>query len=72
MCQLSFDRFNSEREKIPSWGPEIDWQVAAYTQGLADWMAGNLHWSFESERYFGKTGQEVKQTRRVELIRTAA
>jgi hypothetical protein len=27
-----------------------------------------LHWSFESERYFGKTGREVKATRVVNLL----
>jgi hypothetical protein len=27
-----------------------------------------LHWSFESERYFGKEGREVKATRVVNLL----
>jgi hypothetical protein len=41
---------------LPSWGPEIDEQVKIYVDGLADWIVGSLHWSFDSERYFGKLG----------------
>ncbi|KDR80261.1 hypothetical protein GALMADRAFT_62552 [Galerina marginata CBS 339.88] len=68
MCKQSIDRFNEERTQIPSWGPDIDRDVAIYVDGLANWIVGSLHWSFESERYFGKTGREVKATRVVELL----
>jgi hypothetical protein len=66
-CKSSVDRFTAERERLPSWGPEIDEQVKIYVNGLADWIVGSLHWSFDSERYFGKLGLEVKATRRVTL-----
>ncbi|KAF4618910.1 hypothetical protein D9613_010112 [Agrocybe pediades] len=68
MCKQSIDRFIEERSRLPSWGPEIDRQVDIYVNGLADWIVGSLHWSFESERYFGKTGRQVKATRVVELL----
>lgn len=68
MCKQSIDRFNAERIQLPSWGPEIDREVAIYVDGLADWIVGSLHWSFESERYFGKNGQNIKATRVVELL----
>lgn len=68
LCQQSIDRFVDERANLPSWGPEIDRQVDVYVQGLADWIIGSLHWSFESERYFGKSGLEVKKTRTVTLL----
>jgi len=68
MCKQSIDRFNDDRENLPSWGPKIDRDVAIYVDGLANWIAGSLHWSFESERYFGKTGREVKATRVVNLL----
>ena len=68
LCQQSIDRFVAERANMPSWGPEIDRQVNIYVDGLADWIVGSLHWSFESERYFGKTGLEVKKTRTVTLL----
>ena len=67
LCKKSFDRFNEDRARLPSWGAEIDAQVQVYVQGLADWIVGSLHWSFDSERYFGKKGLEVKKSRIVEL-----
>lgn len=68
MCKQSIDRFNEDRARLPSWGPEIDRDVAIYVNGLADWIVGSLHWSFETERYFGKTGREVKTTRTVDIL----
>ena len=68
LCQQSIDRFVAERANLPSWGPEIDRQVNIYADGLADWIVGSLHWSFESERYFGKSGLEVKKSRTVTLL----
>lgn len=68
LCQQSIDRFVEERANLPSWGSEIDRQVDIYVDGLADWIVGSLHWSFESERYFGKTGLEVKKTKVVNLL----
>jgi len=68
MCRQSMERFVADRERLPSWGAEIDKQVNVYVEGLADWIVGTLHWSFISERYFGKGGQEVKQSRLVKLL----
>ena len=72
MCKSAIDRFIAERGCLPSWGPEIDEQVKIYVDGLADWIVGSLHWSFDSERYFGKLGLEVKATRKVTLYPRAA
>lgn len=68
LCKQSIDRFNNDRANLPSWGPEIDRQVQIYVDGLADWIVGSLHWSFESERYFGKAGREVKKSKVVNLL----
>jgi len=68
MCKASIDRFNHDRRCLPSWGPKIDKDVAVYVNGLADWIVGSLHWSFETERYFGKAGKTVKATRVVGLL----
>jgi len=67
LCKKSIDRFTEDRARLPSWGPEIDGQVQVYIQGLADWIVGSLHWSFDSERYFGKKGLQIKKNRMVEL-----
>ena len=68
MCKQSIDRFNEDRARLPSWGPEIDRDVSIYVDGLANWIVGSLHWSFESERYFGKSGRQVKATRTVDIL----
>src|SRR5579872_2644762 len=67
LCKQCLDRFTKDRTRLPSWGPEIDGQVQTYVQGLEDWIIGSLHWSFDSERYFGKKGLEIKKTKVVEL-----
>ena len=67
LCKKSIDRFTEDRARLPSWSPEIDSQVEVYVQGLADWTVGSLHWSFDSERYFGKKGLQIKENRTVDL-----
>jgi hypothetical protein len=66
-CKGAIDRFVHDRANLPSWGPAIDADVRVYVDGLADWIVGSLHWSFDTERYFGKAGKQVKATRLVTL-----
>lgn len=68
LCKKCIYRFNEDRTKIPSWDAKIDRDVAVYVDGLASWNAANLHWSFESERYFAKAGLHVKASRVVHLL----
>jgi hypothetical protein len=44
LCMQSIDRFNDIRSHLPSWGPQIDEDVAKYAEGLSNWMMGTLHW----------------------------
>ncbi|KAF5358647.1 hypothetical protein D9758_007706 [Tetrapyrgos nigripes] len=67
ICRDAIDRYNKWRRKLPSWGPEIDSDVARYADGLADWMVGVMHWSFETERYFGRQAKIVKKEQVVRL-----
>ena len=68
LCQGTIQRFEDNRAMLPSWGDELDKQVATYVEGLQNWIVGSLHWSFDSERYFGKEGLRVKQNRVVKLL----
>ena len=61
------DRFVAERKKLPSWGPDLDRDINRYVDGIGDWVVGNLHWCFETTRYFGSAHKEVKRTRVVKL-----
>ncbi|KAG1859194.1 hypothetical protein F4604DRAFT_1882736 [Suillus subluteus] len=61
---LAIQRFEDNCATLPSWGEEVDRQVAIYIQGLQDLVIGMLHWSFDSPCYFGKdAGQTVRQDR---------
>ncbi|EIN08519.1 terpenoid synthase [Punctularia strigosozonata HHB-11173 SS5] len=68
MCKSAVVRFMKNKALVPSWTPEIDAQVVLYVQCLTDWMSGSLHWSYESERYLGKQGKQVKETGIVDLL----
>ncbi|KAG1874286.1 isoprenoid synthase domain-containing protein [Suillus subluteus] len=68
LCNISLQRFEENRAIIPSWGEEVDKQVALYVQGLQNWITGPLQWSFVTARYFGKDVNIVKQDRTVKLI----
>jgi Delta6-protoilludene synthase len=60
--------FMAAKAALPKWGKEIDEQVAKYVEGVAYLVRANDAWSFESERYFGKRGREVEQSRAVALL----
>ncbi|KAF2086500.1 terpenoid synthase [Saccharata proteae CBS 121410] len=54
--------------KIPSWGEKIDVQVQRYLKACVDVLRANVHWSYKSQRYFGKDVQRVRETRQVPFI----
>ncbi|KAJ7193850.1 terpenoid synthase [Mycena pura] len=68
LCRQAIDAFQRDRAALPSWGPAVDDMVRRYVRGLEAWMVGSIHWSFMTERYFGKAGAEVKKDRCVELL----
>ncbi|KAG1852781.1 isoprenoid synthase domain-containing protein [Suillus subalutaceus] len=68
LCKTSIQRFEEHRAILPSWGEEVDKEVAIYVQGLQNWMSGSLQWSFENARYFGKDAHVVKRDRTVKLL----
>ena len=67
LCDASIARFETGRASLPSWGAQIDADVQKYVLGLQDWSIGSLHWSFETERYFGKNGRSVRRSGVVRL-----
>lgn len=42
LCKTSIKRFESERKILPSWGPEVDRDVAIYVTGLQNWIVGSF------------------------------
>ena len=68
LCRQAIDTFVENQQRMPSFGPKLDRDVARYVEGLQDWIVGSLHWTFMSERYFGKSGAKVKKCRIVKLL----
>jgi len=68
------ERFNNTAKKfledmkdVPSFSKALDPLVSEYVWGMGNWVKGFLEWAFESGRYFGSKGLEIKSTRIVEL-----
>ncbi|KAG5723434.1 Germacradienol/germacrene D synthase [Termitomyces sp. T112] len=68
LCAQTIAGFQRDREQLPSWGPQVDAMVEKYVEGLQNWIVGSLYWSFQTHRYFGTNGAEVKKTRVVPLL----
>ncbi|KAL5513795.1 STS14_2 [Sanghuangporus vaninii] len=61
-------KFLDGLNQLPSWGPNVDHQLKRYIHGLANWVRGNMCWSFEGGRYFGNKGLEYQKTRLIPLF----
>jgi len=68
LCKARIDQYMKDKASLPSWGAAVDAEVAAYVSGMEDWVIGVLHWSFDSERYFGKEHARIKADRTVTLL----
>jgi len=68
MLEVREAKFENATATLPSWGVEVDAEVARYVQGLRDCVTANLHFSFRSERYFGTKNHEVKRSGKVSVL----
>ncbi|KAF8588089.1 terpenoid synthase [Ramaria rubella] len=68
MCREALDKYCVTKAKFPSYGPELDNQLAAFFRGLESWISGSLDWSFVTPRYFGSRRNEIKKHRWVKLL----
>lgn len=68
LIKARIDQYVMEKHCLPSWGAEVDAEVAAYVAGLERWVIGVLHWSFDSERYFGAEHERIKKDLIVTLL----
>ncbi|KZT42148.1 terpenoid synthase [Sistotremastrum suecicum HHB10207 ss-3] len=62
------DTFLAGFHDLPSWSPKIDSELKDYIWGVGNWVTANVEWSFESERYFGTRGPEIREHRSVALL----
>lgn len=66
---VALDRFHACRKKLPSFNRDLDHHVAAYADGLIDWVTGNIEWSAVNHRYktFLDDRDRKNNTMRLEL-----
>ena len=64
------ERFHDALAALPQWEEPLNSHVKAYCDGLGQWVRALDDWSFESERYFGKKGLEIKENRWMLLLPT--
>ncbi|KAH9005726.1 terpenoid synthase [Lactarius hatsudake] len=57
--------YHKEREAKtrPKFGEPADTELVQNVEGLGNWVTAGDQWGFESERYFGKKGPEIKKTK---------
>ena len=62
------ERFHAALAALPQWEEPLNSQVKEYCNGLGQWVRALDDWSFESERYFGNKGLEIKENRWMLLL----
>lgn len=62
------EKFHAALAAFPQWEEPLNPQVRAYCDGLGQWVRALDEWSFESERYFGNKGLEIREKRWMSLL----
>ena len=60
--------FMEQYRQVPRWGGPVDREVAQYIDGLGRWLRANEEWNFESQRYFGASGEKVRKSHWVDFL----
>ncbi|KAK8075324.1 terpenoid synthase [Apiospora hydei] len=61
-------RFYTLYRRLPRWMGPVGLDVQKLVDGMAQCVSGVMHWSYESERYFGKRGMDIKESRTLSLL----
>lgn len=69
LAALAVKTFQEAKAKLPSFGPKLDKDIAAYCQALESWFIGQLDWTFVSMRYIGdaKRRDRIRKTLWIDL-----
>ncbi|KAK4155760.1 isoprenoid synthase domain-containing protein [Chaetomidium leptoderma] len=68
LSQEMMEHFHALYRQVPRWGGPVDLDVQRLVDGMAQCVSGVLHWSYESQRYFGTQGLVIKRTRTLRLL----
>ncbi|KAI0538595.1 isoprenoid synthase domain-containing protein [Xylaria digitata] len=70
MLNSRYERWEKAIGAMPDSGDEVNKHVERYVRGVVDVVRANLYWSFNSERYLGKDGAVVRQTRCLQVLQS--
>lgn len=62
LADQKMDRFYNLYPQVPRYVGPVDLNVQTLVDGMAQCVSGVMHWSYESQRYFGKRGMEIKHS----------
>lgn len=68
LSREKMEKFNALYSLLPRWVGPVDLDVQRLVDGMAQCVSGVLHWSYESQRYFGSRGMVVKRTRTLRML----
>ena len=61
-------KFHAAMEELPEWDEPLNSQVKEYCNSLGNVVRANIEWAFESGRYFGDRGLEIKEKGWMDLM----
>ncbi|KAK1984687.1 terpene synthase metal binding domain-containing protein [Colletotrichum cereale] len=68
LLEESYREWDEIMRCLPDWGGNVNSEVGGYIRGIQDVVQANISWSLHSKRYFGADGQQVRKTRRVDVL----
>jgi hypothetical protein len=66
LLQVRLERFEELADSLPDWDEAT--AVDEYVEGVRNSVRANLYWSLRTDRYFGAATEEVKRTRKVDVL----
>jgi hypothetical protein len=68
LLQARLERFEELADSLPHWDKPTAAAVDEYVEGVRNSVRANLYWSLRTDRYFGAATEEVKRTRKVDVM----
>jgi len=68
LLEARLERFEELAQSLPHWDNPTAAAVDEYVEGVRNSVRANLYWSLRTDRYFGVATEEVKRTRRVNVM----
>ncbi|KAJ2975426.1 hypothetical protein NUW58_g8359 [Xylaria curta] len=68
LSNMKIDGFYHLCHSLPQWIGPVNLDVHQLIDCMAQCVSGVMHWSYESQTYFGKGGLRIKKTRLMQLL----